>query len=142
MRQTTYVADIDDDHVLLISERASSCGGCAGKASCSTLGSWKEGSGKGKILSLRVKNTLAARIGDEVILEVPDGLLLKVAFRLYAIPMILFVLIGAMVWFQSASDLLASLAGIAAVILYYASIWRQKSQESFDAVMVAVKEAP
>jgi len=139
MRQTAYVAEIHGDQALVVSERASSCGGCAGKASCNTLGSWKEGSGKGRILSLRIQNTLAARIGDEVILEVADGLLLKTAFRLYAMPMILFIFIGGLIWFQSQSDLFASLAGITAVIAYYGWIWRQGIPEGFDASMVEVK---
>jgi len=139
MRQTTYVAELHGNQALLVSERASSCGGCAGKASCSTLGSWKEGSGQGRILSLRVQNTLAARIGDEVVIEVADGLILKTAFRLYAMPMILFIFLGGIVWFQSQSDLFASLAGISAVIAYYVWIWQQGAPEGFDAKMVEVK---
>jgi len=139
MRQTAYVAEIHGNQALVVSERASSCGGCAGKASCNTLGSWKEGSGKGRILSLRIENTLSAQVGDEVTLEVADGLLLKTAFRLYAMPMILFILLGGVVWFQSQSDLWASLAGIAAVMAYYAWIWQQGTPEGFDATMVEVK---
>jgi len=139
MRQTAYVAEIHGDQALVVSERASSCGGCAGKASCNTLGSWKEGSGNGRILSLRIVNTLAARVGDEVVLEVADGLLLKTAFRLYAFPMLLFILAGAITWLGTHNDGLASLLGIAAVVAYYGWVWQQGTPEGFAATMVEVK---
>ncbi|MDQ6994457.1 MAG: SoxR reducing system RseC family protein, partial [Mariprofundaceae bacterium] len=122
-----------------ISERASSCGSCAGKASCSTLGSWKEGSGHGRILSLRIQNTLNARVDDEVVIEVADGLLLKTAFRLYAMPMILFMMVGGLAWFQTQSDVMASITGIFTVILYYGWIWKQGTPEGFDVTMLEVK---
>jgi len=139
MRQTVYVAEIHGDEVLVVSERASSCGGCAGKASCNTLGSWKEGSGNGRILSLRIQNTLAARMGDEVIIEVADDLLLKTAFRLYAVPMILFIFFGGVAWFQTHSDAVASITGICTILIYYGWIWQQGATEGFDAKMVEVK---
>ncbi|MBL1353197.1 MAG: SoxR reducing system RseC family protein [Zetaproteobacteria bacterium] len=139
MRQIVYVAEIHDDEVLVVGERASSCGGCAGKASCNTLGSWKEGSGNGRILSLRIQNTLAARINDEVVIEVADGLLLKTAFRLYAVPMILFIFFGGIAWFQTHSDVVASLVGILTILGYYGWIWQQGTPEGFDATMVEVR---
>jgi len=139
MRQTVYVAEIHGDEVLVVSERASSCGSCAGKASCNTLGSWKEGSGKGRILSLRIKNTLKACMGDEVIIEVADGLLLKTAFRLYAMPMIFFIMVGGFAWFQTHSDVIASITGIFTVLMYYGWIWQQGTPEGFDVTMVEVK---
>ncbi|MDQ6973665.1 MAG: SoxR reducing system RseC family protein [Mariprofundaceae bacterium] len=138
MRQTVYVAEIHGDEVLVVSERASSCGGCAGKASCNTLGSWKEGSGKGRILSLRIQNTLKARINDEVIIEVADDLLLKTAFRLYAMPMIFFIMAGGLVWFQTHSDVMASITGMVTVVMYYGWIWQQGTPEGFDVTMVQV----
>lgn len=116
MEQQVEVIAVEGDHVLVSGKRASACGGCAGKASCSTLGSWSE-----RLVELRVKNSLSAVVGDQVALEVPDGLLLKVAFRLYAVPMLAFVFAGlaarslALQLELGHAELLAALVGLIAV---------------------------
>jgi len=139
MRQTVYVAELHGHQALLVSERASSCGGCAGQSSCSTLGSWKEASGKGRMLSLLVDNTLHAQEGDAVVIEVADDLLLKTAFRLYAIPMLYFIVVGGAVWLGTHSDVAASCSGIVSVVLYYLHLWRQGTPKDFDVRMVSVQ---
>ncbi|MDX8396924.1 MAG: SoxR reducing system RseC family protein [Mariprofundaceae bacterium] len=145
MRQTAYVIQTQGEQATVVSERASSCGGCAGKASCNTLGSWKEGSGRGRILELSVQNTMNAQLDDEVTIEVADGLLLKTAFRLYAVPMLLFISIGITFWFYAnwlaspSADVWASISGIGSVLAYYAWIWKQGEAEGFAAKIVAVK---
>jgi len=145
MRQTAFVAEIHGNQAVVVSERASSCGSCAGKASCSTLGSWREGSGKGRILSLRVENMAGAKLDDEVVIEVADDLVMKTAFRLYAMPMVAFVIVGGLVWqalallASDAADVGASIAGILAVMTYYAWIWNQGAPDGFVAKIIEVK---
>ena len=120
MEQQVTVIALQGDHAMVQGHRASACGDCAGKTSCSTMGSWVE-----RFIELRVKNTVHAQVGDEVLLEVPDSAVMKIAFRLYAIPMLAFVLAGfgvrslalAMGW--PAAEAIAALAGFAAVIIYY-----------------------
>lgn len=143
MRQTVFVTEIDGDEAVVVGERASSCNSCAGKASCKTLGSWKEGSGEGRVLKLRVKNNIYADIGDEVVIEVADGLLLKTAFRLYGVPMLVFIAIGSVVSLvmqeQGIAGVTAALSGILGVVGYYAWIWKQGAPEGFDARIVEIK---
>jgi len=147
MRQTAMITEIDGHEAIVVSERASSCGSCAGKASCKTLGSWKEGSDQGRVLSLRVNNDLGARVGDSVVIEVADDLLLKTAFRLYGVPMIIFIGLGSMVWQgltvwgSDAADVAAALSGIVGVFAYYAWIWKQAVPAGFDARIVAVESS-
>ncbi len=120
MEQQVRVMAIEGDQALVQGRRASACGGCAGKTSCSTMGSWVE-----RVIELRVKNTLHAKAGDEIVLEVPDSAVMRIAFRLYAMPMLAFVAFGlamrglalAMGW--PAVEALAALAGFAAVLIYY-----------------------
>jgi len=142
MRQTVFVTEIHANEATVVGERASSCNSCAGKASCKTLGSWKEGSGKGRVLKLRVQNELSAAVGDEVVIEVADGLLLKTAFRLYGVPMLVFIAVGAMVGFVLQGETFAgaasALSGILGVVVYYAWIWQQGAPEGFDARIVEV----
>ncbi|MDQ6954752.1 MAG: SoxR reducing system RseC family protein [Mariprofundaceae bacterium] len=145
MRQTSFVTEIDGHEAIVMSERASSCGSCAGKASCHTLGSWKEASGKGRVFKLKVHNDMGAQVGDTVVIEVADSLLLKTAFRLYGVPMLVFVGLGSvvwqamMLWNHNTADAAAALSGILGVIVYYIWIWKQGAPEGFDARIVAVE---
>jgi len=143
MRQTVFVTEIDGNEAVVVGERASSCNSCAGKASCKTLGSWKEGSDEGRVLKLRVKNSKHANVGDEVVIEVADGLLLKTAFRLYGVPMLVFIAIGSVASFalhgQDIAGVSAALSGILGVVAYYVWIWKQGAPEDFDARIVEIK---
>jgi len=121
VEQQVEVIAVEGDQAVVSGKRATACGGCAGKSSCSTLGSWNE-----RLVELRVKNRLSAIVGDRVTLDVPEGLLLKVAFRLYAVPMLAFILAGLVVRSVAIeqglahAELLAALAGLLAVVASFA----------------------
>lgn len=133
LEQQVTVIQIDGKEAIVRGRRASACGDCAGKASCSTMGSWRE-----RLIDLHVKNSIGAEVGDEVLLEVPDGLLLKVAFRIYALPMLVFVLTGASVaWLAEmmawpAPELLAAVAGLISVPVTYLLLLRNNSNAQAD----------
>jgi len=120
MEQQVTVIDVCGDEAIVHGRRASACGDCAGKTSCSTMGSWVE-----RIIELRVRNTIHAQTGDIVLLEVPDNAVLRIAFRLYAMPMLAFILAGlgvrslALHQAWANVELWAALAGFAAVLAYY-----------------------
>lgn len=120
MEQQVRVIAIEGDHAVVSGQRASTCGDCAGKASCATMGSWRE-----RVIELRIPNTAHARIGDIVLLEVPDRVLLRTAFHLYGLPMLAFITAGLamrtlaihLAW--SSTEAVAMLAGVVAVLCYY-----------------------
>ncbi len=89
MEQAVIVVDVANGEALVRGQRATACGSCAGKSSCSTLGSWVE-----RFAEMRVTNALGAKIGDEVTIEVPDGEFLRAALRLYGAPMLGFFAVG------------------------------------------------
>lgn len=138
------VVAIEGEHVLVQGRRASACGKCVGQSSCSTMGSWVE-----RVADLRVKNSLGAHPGDEVVLDVPDGLLLTLAFQLYGLPMLAFVVTGVVVrsmavaagWSQA--DALAAVAGFIAVLACYALIHLRVSsgRTRLDVRMIRVERA-
>ncbi|TLS68674.1 positive regulator for alginate biosynthesis MucC [Mariprofundus erugo] len=142
MEQKVTVVAIEGEHVLVQGRRASACGKCVGKSSCSTMGSWVE-----RVAELRVRNSLQADVGDEIVLDVPDGLLLSLAFQLYGLPMLAFVVTGVVVrsiavaagWPQA--DALAAVAGFVAVLACYALIHRRVSsgRTRLDVRMVRVE---
>ncbi|MDQ6998299.1 MAG: SoxR reducing system RseC family protein [Mariprofundus sp.] len=141
MQQQVTVIAIEKRDAIVRGNRASACGDCAGKTSCSTIGSWKE-----RFIELRVHNSVGAGIGDRVLLEVPDSAVMKIAFRLYALPMLAFILAG--LGMQSMAtwlawpevEAVAALSGFAAVIAYYLwyKFYLSSHQNNLDVQMVRV----
>ena len=135
MEQRVTVIAIEGDEAIVSGRRANSCGDCAGKASCSTLGSWKD-----RFVEMRVKNLIHARIGDEVLLELPDAVLLRVAFRLYGLPMLAFVLSGLIVRSLALSsawplpEVWAAAAGVLGVLATYGWILQSSKDSASDSL--------
>lgn len=92
MEQRVTVIAIEGNEAIVSGRRTTTCSGCAGQASCSTLGSWAD-----RFVEMRVKNSIHAGIGDEILLEVPDKILLRIAFRLYGLPVLIFIAAGLVV---------------------------------------------
>lgn len=74
------VTQMDDDHVWV--EITSDCSGCAGSGGCGLS------DGKGR-RPQRVRNTVGAKIGDKVVLVVPDGAVFRAVFFCYLLPLTL-----------------------------------------------------
>jgi len=89
VEQAVWVVDVKAGEALVRGRRATACGSCAGKSSCSTLGSWFE-----RFAEMRVSNGIGAKIGDEVVVEVDDAEFLRAALRLYGAPMLGFFTAG------------------------------------------------
>ncbi len=91
-------------------------------------------------------NSLGAQVGDEVVIEVPDSLVLKSAFTLYGLPMLLFFAAGITAWVVAGaidparSDLWAAVVGLTAVAIYYLSGFLQKGEKKgLDARIVHIQ---
>ncbi len=92
-------------------------------------------------MELHVVNRMGAVVGDEVVVEVPDHFILKSAFYLYGLPMLIFFAAGATAYLVSPAlgladrDLWAALAGIAGTVLYYVVVGsREESGHGRDRV--------
>jgi len=120
MEQQVTVIAVEGHEAVVSGRRASACGDCAGKTSCATMGSWVE-----RVIELRVHNKIGAKAGDRVVLEVPDSAVLRIAFRLYALPMVAFIAAGlvmrslALYLGWPAVEAVAALGGLIAVLSYY-----------------------
>ncbi len=119
MRAQLEVIAIDGRHALLQGVKKSACGSCAGRASCGTMGSWVT-----RALQLRTVNTLGAKTGDMVEVEVPDRHLLIASLLLYGLPLLAFFIAGlllraAAAWFGASPDVGFLLGGAIGV----ASAW-------------------
>lgn len=76
------VVRVDGDQLWLGVDNG--CSGCDKISSC--------GAGEGRVQ--RVRNTIGARIGDRVVVTVPDGAVLRAALYSYLVPLLL-ALVGA-----------------------------------------------
>jgi len=138
VRQQVYVTRLIGNTAMVTGERQSSCGSCAGKTSCSTLGSWQS-----KAVEMRVDNPLAAKVGDCVAIEVDDHLVLQASFRLYGLPMIAFIIAGFLGWWLATMlgfsiDVTTSIAAIAGVVLCYYWIWQQDGKQDHTVATVVM----
>jgi len=141
MQQIGIVQQVEGDKAWVTGDRASTCGSCAGKSSCATLGGWNQ-----HTLELQVRNELGAKSGDEVVIEVPDHLVLKSAYKLYGLPMFFFFIAGITAYHLSdilalsKPDLWAAVSGIIAVVIYYMSGTLKKSDYAgLDAHIVHIQ---
>ncbi len=120
MRSQLEVIALEGGDAILQGVKKSACGSCAGRASCSTMGSWTT-----RALQLRAVNSLQAKVGDLVEVEVPDRHLLIASALLYGIPLLAFFVGGLLVRslfvaLGGSADggfLLGALAGLAAAWL-------------------------
>lgn len=94
MEQIGFVINTKDDMAKVIVNRVSACGG-----SCSSCGSSCNTSG----VELEIKNTLGAKPGDYVELKANTSQILKTAFIIYLIPLLLMIagIIGGVLIFKS-----------------------------------------
>jgi len=98
-------------------------------------------------MELSVANPVGAAVGDTVVVEVPDQLILKSAFQLYGLPMLLFFVMGVIAYQLSPvlglldRDLWAAISGILAVVIYYFIVGRSTSSEKvrLDAKIVGIQ---
>ncbi|MFQ5519480.1 MAG: SoxR reducing system RseC family protein [Mariprofundus sp.] len=141
MQQVGVVLKLEGGRALVAGERASACGSCAGKSSCTTLGAWND-----RVLELEVRNDRGAKVGDEVLIEVPDRLILKSACALYGLPMVFFFAAGIIAYLAShalgmgSPDLWAAISGLAAVVIYYLSkVLNGAEEKGLDARIVRIQ---
>ncbi len=95
MRKSGLVIAVEQNEVLIRAQRESSCGSCAGKSACGTLGSWDIKKKDKNDYDIRLPNTLNARVGDMVTVEVPDQLILTASMTFYGYPVLAFLIWGA-----------------------------------------------
>lgn len=96
MKKFGVVIAVEQDDVVIRSERESSCGSCAGKSACGTLGSWDIHKKDKNQYDIRLPNVVNAKVGNVVTVEVPDQLILTASLMFYGMPVLSFLIVGAL----------------------------------------------
>ena len=140
MERTLEIIAVSDTQAVVRGERRSACGGCAGEKACATLGSWSSAP-----VELTVDNPLHAEVGDRVVVALPDGAIGRTAFRLYALPLLLFVLAGGSIELLLSpsrwAPLAAFLFGIVAIALYFRRLWSRRDHSDAQSRPTIVRHA-
>lgn len=111
IEETARVVRIESGHAWVETERRGACGSCASRTGCgtSTLADWF---GR-RTVSLRVGNGIGAQVGEQVVIGLPEAVLVAGAAWLYGLPLLTLLLgagLGA-AWSGDAHDDLATALG-------------------------------
>ncbi len=87
------VVAVDGNQIWVETVQQSSCGSCAAKSTCGQglMSKFSEG----KRNHIRLTTDQPVKLGDEVVLGVPENTLVKSALLAYGLPLVLFVLAAA-----------------------------------------------
>lgn len=120
------VLAVETEGMLVETIRRSACGSCAAQKGCghALLPQLSAGRG-GRIRVLPAQaDTEQYRVGDDVQINIPDGVLLRGSFVAYGVPLLL-LLAGALAaasWLPGNQDLTAAAGGAAGLVLGYALV--------------------
>ena len=81
-------SETSDGRIEVRVSRSEACGSCEAKGACSALG------GSTADIILLVENSLDAEIGDEVLLEMAEGAVMKASAAVYLVPAVNLILGG------------------------------------------------
>lgn len=102
IEEVARVLSVDNDSVTVEVEKTSGCSSCNAKGACGT--SSLAGFFNFKAPALTVKNTLNAKVGDSVLLALPEQTLLAGSFLLYIVPLLGMILFAGLASFFQLSD--------------------------------------
>ena len=135
MKKIGVVLAVEKGNVIIRAQRDSSCGSCAGKAACGTLGSWNLKEKNKDDFDIRLPNALNAKEGDIVTVEVPDQLILTASMMFYGYPVLAFLIVGGLAFqlagsLELSGDLFSAIGGLLGAGITW--LWLMKRADSFE----------
>ena len=137
LKESGFIVGVENDIAWVETQRKTSCGSCQARKSCGTsvlqkvLGN--------KRTRLKVNNPAQYSVGDEVVLGLQEGALVKGSLLLYALPLVamfVFAFIGVLLFqflnadFTEGYSILFSLTGLATGFWYVAISSRKLANNS------------
>jgi sigma-E factor negative regulatory protein RseC len=111
-----HVVALDGAVAWLEPEQTGSCGGCAASGSCGAKGIGTLAS-RLEYRRFQIDNDANLRIGERVVIGIPDNALIKAAITAYAIPLGTLLLAGALAQWKFGSDLATMAAMVSGLLL-------------------------
>jgi len=115
IEETAIVIDVNDQQVLLETQRKSACQTCAVKSGCGT-------STLAKVVGKRssqftVDKSLDVKVGDKVIVAINENALVQGSLLIYLFPLIFMMLVGLFVEYLFVSEVITILSVIAGFLM-------------------------
>ncbi|MDX8383066.1 MAG: SoxR reducing system RseC family protein [Ghiorsea sp.] len=132
MDKQGIVVGVEGGIAIVRANRESSCGSCAGKSACGTLGSWDIKEKSKNQYDIRLPNSLHAKIGDIVTVEVPEQLILTASALFYGVPVLAFMLFGGTSFVVAeglggSGDLYSAIGGLIGAAVAWFGLMKQDS---------------
>ena len=120
IEEIARVIAVERDYAFVEVTRTSSCNSCNARQACGTasLTSWF----RFQPPALKLKNTIAARPGDEVVVALPENTMLAGSFMLYIMPLVMMMVIAigldflAGLFFLLETELIQVLGGLTGLV--------------------------
>jgi len=111
-----HVVSVDHGAAWLVPEQTGSCGACAASGSCGAKGIGTLAS-RLEYRRFKIDNEVNLRVGERVVIGIPDNALIKAAITAYAIPLATLLLAGALAQWKFGNDLATMAAMVAGLLL-------------------------
>lgn len=136
IEQQAKVVSYDDNMVWLEAERQSTCSGCQLRKGCGT-GLLANHVGK-RFSYISVVKTHEVSMGQQVQLAIPEQALLRGAFLVYILPLILMFSLAALAQLLNFNEEMEVFTGISGLFIgfYWARIWLRTQKDGFQARIV------
>jgi len=73
--------------------------------------------------TLKIYNTVGAEVGDEVEVFIPEGMISKLSFSIFVVPIAAFLIGYWIVFIASRKEMLGAIGGIVAFVLTFYALW-------------------
>lgn len=87
IEETARVVALDGEQAWVTTQRRSACESCSANKGCGT-GIMARGFSGGRTLQFKVRNNVAAVVGDDVVLGIDDRVLVRSAVLMYLLPLL------------------------------------------------------
>ena len=94
IEETARVVAVEGDIAWVETHRQTACGSCAANKGCGTTTLAKVLGNR--MVRLRALNTAQAKVGDEVVVGLEEGMLLRGSLAVYVAPLLLMLFLGAL----------------------------------------------
>lgn len=140
LESTGKVVEATPASVLIETERRSACGHCSVGDTCGTsviAGLFRRGSNR-----VRLDNSLSVQAGDEVVIGIPEHLLLRAALWAYMVPLVFMITFALIVATAGHADIYVFIASMAGLFngLYLAGVIHKRKISG--GIVLLRKQAP
>ena len=133
IEETAQVIRVSDGQAWVETQRRSSCGSCASKSGCGTsaLAEWF---GR-RTVGLEVENGIGAKVGEQVVIGVPETVLVSGAAWIYGLPLLtLLAGAGLAAWWvgDAGNDAMTAIGGVLGLALGFLLARRRQNRQLRD----------